>query len=325
MTENISIDRALEIINQSILDLNFNNEPKSLFEPISYMLSLGGKRVRPALVLLSYNLYKDNVEFTIPAALGVEVFHNFTLLHDDLMDRADLRRGGKSVHIKWNDNTAILSGDAMLIESYKQIGKIESKYLSECLNIFSTFATGICCGQQLDMEFEKRNDVSIDEYLNMIKLKTAVLLGGALEIGAVLSGAPDEDCKNLYDFGVNIGMAFQLMDDILDVYGDSKTFGKKIGGDILCNKKTFLLLSALNDTNVRDELTDWLGRADYNENDKISSVTNIYNKANVKSLAEKLQDDYYQKAIASLNKVNVSNERKKVLMQLAKMLKNRNT
>ena len=218
----------LNKINDEVNSLKFEGNPKSLFEPIDYILELGGKRVRPVLAVMAYNLYKDDIEKSIPIALGIEIFHNFTLLHDDLMDRADKRRGKPTVHIKWDDNTAVLSGDAMLIESYKEIAKTDQAHLKEVLSLFSTTATEICCGQQLDMEFEKRLDVSIAEYLEMIRLKTAVLLGCALKCGAIAAGAGAEDAEALYNFGINIGLAFQLMDDLLDVYGDPATFGKPV-------------------------------------------------------------------------------------------------
>lgn len=274
---------------------------------------------------MACNLYKDDVSPAIPIALGIEIFHNFTLLHDDLMDRADVRRGKPTVHIKWNDNTAVLSGDAMLIEAYKEIAKADSKHLKLILDLFSDTATEICCGQQLDMEFEQRMDVSIPEYIEMIRLKTAVLLGCALKEGAVVADAPQADANNLYNFGINIGLAFQLKDDLLDVYGDPESFGKKIGGDILCNKKTYLLINALSDASTKEDLTAWINRTEYDEAEKIKAVTAIYNKLDLKKKSENLITDYYQKAINDLDQVNVKKERKEILYNLANDLMFRNS
>lgn len=324
MTPIYSFDYILNVINNEIKGLKYPYNPKSLFDPITYILSIGGKRVRPALALMSYNLYKEDVEKALPIALGIELFHNFTLLHDDLMDRADVRRGKPTVHIKWSDNAAVLSGDAMLIEAYKEINKIDSEYLQEILTHFSKMATEICCGQQLDMEFEQRSDVTIPEYLEMIRLKTAVLLGCALKEGAVLANASVSDIDNLYDFGINIGLAFQLKDDLLDVYGDPETFGKKIGGDILCNKKTFLLISALTDNSVNQELNRWINAKEFDNNEKIKAVTDIYNKLNLKQRSEELIADYYKKAIQNLEKINVDKTRKETLYNLAEYLITRN-
>ena len=231
----------LEKINSHIADLRFVRSPKGLYDPITYVLSMGGKRIRPVLMLMAYNLYKENVEPAFSSATGIEVYHNYTLLHDDLMDRADVRRGKATVHKVWDDNTAILSGDAMLVLAYQYMADCPSEYLKQVMDIFSLTALEICEGQQMDMEFERRSDVREEEYIEMIRLKTAVLLAAGLKIGAILGGASSEDAEKLYDFGVQIGIAFQLQDDLLDVYGDSAVFGKKIGGDILCNKKTYML------------------------------------------------------------------------------------
>lgn len=320
-----SFDEVLNIVNDNIKSINYTQAPHTLFDPIGYILSLGGKRVRPALALMACNLYKDEVEDAIPVAMGIEVFHNFTLLHDDLMDRADVRRGKPTVHIKWSDNTAVLSGDAMLIEAYKEICKVKPEHLLPILNLFSATATEICCGQQLDMEFEQRMDVGTSEYIEMIRLKTAVLLACALKEGAMVADADEADTNNLYDFGINIGLAFQLKDDLLDVYGDPETFGKRIGGDILCNKKTFLLINALADQSTRSELTEWIEKKHYDEDEKIKAVTQIYNKLNLKQKSEKLINEYYEKSLACLSKVKVTEDRKKVLFELAESLNSRNT
>ncbi|NDW10348.1 polyprenyl synthetase family protein [Dysgonomonas sp. 520] len=320
-----NFNEILEILNKQIENIEFNEKPQSLFEPISYILALGGKRVRPALALMAYNLYKDNLAEVQPIAAAIEIFHNFTLLHDDLMDRADMRRGKDAVHIKWNDNAAILSGDEMLIEAYKELAKTRKDVLSPVLDLFSKTATEVCCGQQYDMEFEKRMDVTVDEYLEMIRLKTAVLLGCALKEGAMIAGASDQDADALYDFGINIGLAFQLKDDLLDVYGDPATFGKKIGGDILCNKKTYLFINALQDEESYKKLTPWLEKTDFAEAEKIKAVTEIYNQLNLKEKSEKLIQEYYKKGVSSLNKVSVGEEQKAELYKFAENLMFRNS
>ncbi|WP_108821733.1 polyprenyl synthetase family protein [Dysgonomonas sp. Marseille-P4361] len=312
-----TFEEVLDIVNATIETIKFETKPESLFEPISYILSLGGKRVRPALSLMSYNLYKDDLTRIMPIALAIEIFHNFTLLHDDLMDKADMRRGKPTVHIKWDDNTAVLSGDAMLIEAYREIAKTETQFLPQALELFTTTATEICCGQQYDMEFEQRMDVTIPEYIEMIRLKTAVLLGCALKEGAIIAGASKEDGDYLYDFGINVGLGFQLKDDLLDVYGNSETFGKKIGGDILCNKKTFLLINALSDPSTKDELTMWMNKENVVEEEKIKAVTDIYNRLDLKEKSEKLINDYCNKAMDCLDKVSVAKERKEELHKLA--------
>lgn len=317
-----SFDEVLNIINKNVENLKFDEKPRTLFEPIEYILSLGGKRVRPALALMSYNMYKNDVERMLPVGLAIEIFHNFTLLHDDLMDKADMRRGKETVHIKWNNNVAVLSGDAMLIEAYKEITKTDTSRLSEVTHLFSKTATEICCGQQFDMEFEERMDVTIDEYIEMIRLKTAVLLACALKEGGIVAGASSEDCNSLYDFGINIGLAFQLVDDLLDVYGNPETFGKKIGGDILCNKKTFLFINALQ-SERRDDLIYWINKTEFDPQEKIKAVTEIYDSLGLKEISEKLISDYYHKGMLFLDKVNVAKSNKKELIMLAGSLSSR--
>lgn len=313
------------LVNSSLEQLNWEKEPQGLYAPIAYTLSLGGKRVRPALTLMACNLYTDELDKAIRPALAIEVFHNFTLLHDDIMDKATLRRGKPTVHLKWNDNTAILSGDVMQIAAYILISEAPAPVLKPVLNLFSRTAVEICEGQQYDMEFEQRDDVSTDEYLEMIRLKTAVLLGCALKTGALIGGADQEDADNLYAFGEQIGIAFQLMDDILDVYGDEKTFGKKIGGDILSNKKTYLLLQAIRlaEGATARQLADLLNGSVSGSQDKIRQVTAIYDKLGVRKIAEDAMDVYYQRALSHLDLVKVENSRKEVLNQLARNLMNR--
>ncbi len=316
-----TFDEILHKVNTEIAAINYEGyQPSLLFEPISYILGLGGKRVRPALALMSCNLYSDEVSRALPIAKGIEIFHNFTLLHDDLMDRADIRRGQPTVHKKWTDNVAILSGDAMLIEAYKEIAKVEGKYLKVILDQFSIMATDICRGQQYDMDFEKRMDVTVEEYIEMIRLKTAVLLGCALKEGAIICDAPETDLSNLYEFGINLGLAFQLKDDLLDVYGDEASFGKRIGGDILCNKKTYLLISALSKDESREELISWINKSEFDENEKIEAVRAIYSKLRLKEQSENLIQEYYLKSIKHLDEVKVLKERKKALYLLAENL-----
>ena len=318
----LSFKEIQEKIEREIGQLEFDCPPKSLYEPITYILSLGGKRIRPALVLMAYNLYREDVEKAIRPAIGLEVFHNFTLLHDDLMDQADKRRNKPTVHKVWNANTAILSGDAMLIAAYQLIGETAPEHLKEVLDLFTRTALEICGGQQYDMEFESRMDVSEEEYLEMIRLKTAVLLACSLKTGAILGGASREDAENLYRFGINIGLAFQLQDDLLDVYGDTKTFGKNIGGDILCNKKTFLLINALRraEGEQRAQLEHWIARKDFDAAEKIAAVTNIYNVLGLKELSEAKMQTYYAEGMKNLAALSVSEERLAVVKEVTSRL-----
>lgn len=316
-----------QLFSKELAQLNWSKEPRGLYEPIGYVLSLGGKRIRPALTLMACNLFSDDVQPAINTALGLEIFHNFTLLHDDIMDRADVRRGKPTVHKKWNDNTAILSGDVMQIAAYQFIAKTPTEYLKPVLDLFSQTAAEICEGQQLDVDFENRDNVKAEEYLEMIRLKTAVLLGCALKSGALMGGAGEEDAQLLYDFGINIGLAFQLKDDLLDVYGEESTFGKKIGGDILCNKKTYLLIHALKLAKGDDalELQNWLESGDENLSDqKILAITLLYNKLGVKLICEEKMHVFYTKAIANLEKVSVLENKKQELRKLANKLMFRN-
>ena len=239
-----TITELTEKINRHFEELKFTRQPQGLYAPVSYVLSIGGKRIRPLLMLMAYNLYREDVEHIFPQATGIEVYHNYTLLHDDLMDKADRRRGKPTVHKVWNENTAILSGDAMLVLAYQFMAQCPPECLKEVMDLFSQTALEICEGQQLDMDFETRKDVTEAEYMEMIRLKTSVLLSCSLKMGALLAGASPEDAGHLYDFGIHLGLAFQLKDDLLDVYGNPEVFGKNIGGDILCNKKTYLLIKA---------------------------------------------------------------------------------
>lgn len=318
-------------INKAIESLDWNKEPKGLYEPIAYTMASGGKRLRPTLALvaaeavLNGGLLNGNVlEDVLPAALALEVFHNFTLLHDDVMDKAPLRRGRETVHVKWNDNTAILSGDQMLIEAYKLIAQVPNDKVGGVLNLFNEMATGVCEGQQYDVDFEHMNSVSIDDYLMMIEKKTSVLLAYAMKIGGYIAGATPAQQEALYQYGLHIGIAFQIQDDILDVYGDPKTFGKAIGGDICSNKKTILLLTALEtaDAESKAELLQWMMSAD-NDESKIAGVTALYDRLNVRGECEAVMEEHTALALAQLDKLpgNAATEK---LRKLAERLAVRN-
>jgi geranylgeranyl diphosphate synthase type II len=317
-----SIEQLQFIINKAIADTKYTSEPAELYEPISYLMQLGGKRMRPVLVLISTELFGGNVLKALDAAIGIELFHNFTLMHDDIMDKAPLRRGNPTVHVKWNESAAILSGDVMFVEAYKLMIKVEDSILRKVLDIFSDTASGVCQGQQADMNFEKRDDVGLEEYIEMIRLKTAVLLAGSMQIGAIIGGAEQEQADLLYEFGENLGLAFQLQDDILDVYGDPEKFGKQVGGDILADKKTFLLIKArelaIGETAL--ELDRWLNHSDFLPENKVNAITSIYNSIGVRKLAEAEMENYVLKALNALDKIAVDNTRKELLRGFAEHL-----
>ena len=317
--------QLLDKINAYLEQMPYMRPPKGLYEPIAYELSLGGKRIRPVLMLMAYNIYKEDVERILPQAAGLETYHNHTLLHDDVMDKADMRRNKPTVHNVWNENTAILSGDAMLILAYRLMAEGLTDKLAEVMHIFTETTMEICEGQQWDMEFESRMDVKVDEYIEMIRLKTSVLLAAALKIGACLAGASTEEAQKLYDFGVKMGLAFQLQDDWLDVYGDPKVFGKNIGGDILCNKKTYMLITALElaDASQREELERWLNAMDYVPAEKISAVTAIYNNIGIGKRCEEMVETYYSDGLAVLESISIPEERKQALKDFACSLMNR--
>ncbi|HLN72670.1 MAG: polyprenyl synthetase family protein [Methylococcaceae bacterium] len=300
-------------------------EPRNLYEPIAYTLDMGGKRLRPVMVLLACNLFTDQINKAYPAALAIEVFHNFTLLHDDIMDQADVRRNCPTVHKKYNPNIAILSGDAMSIMAYNYLLRSESQNLAGMFHLFSQTALEVCEGQQLDMDFETRTDVSIDEYLKMIRLKTAVLLACSLKMGALSTNAKDEIANLLYSFGINLGIAFQLQDDLMDVFGDQKTFGKMIGNDIVSNKKTFLLLKALelSQGDTKDELLEWTGKKEFNSDEKIKSVKDIYNKLDISNITSANIESYYQSALNTVDQMDLPLPAKAVLRDLALMIMQR--
>lgn len=317
-------DQIYQQVNQYIESLTYPQQPEGLYAPIQYVLSLGGKRIRPVLMLMAYNLYKDNPQEIMANAVALETYHNFTLLHDDLMDRADMRRGNPTVHKKWDDNTAILSGDAMLILAYKLFTENQQSNpnLLKAMHTFNEATLGICDGQQYDVEFESRNDVREEEYMEMIRLKTSLLLACALKIGAELAGADEEDADNLYKFGEKMGLAFQLQDDLLDVYGDPAVFGKKIGGDILCNKKTFMLINAINlaKDEQKTELTDWINRIEFDPQEKIKAVTEIYNQVGIRQICLDKIEALFEESLLYLQKVKTEESKKTELVNFAHRL-----
>ncbi len=317
-----SIKEIQEDFEKYIQGLDYSHDPDNLYAPVRYVLSAGGKRLRPTLLIAAYNMYSDNVSSVWPAAAGMEIFHNFTLLHDDLMDNADMRRGRPTVHTKWNANTAILSGDGMLVLAYCYLTQMGGPMLRQVLDLANETFIGIMDGQQNDMDFEQRSDVTEEEYIEMIRLKTSVLLAACLKMGAILGGASDSDAQLMYRLGEKIGLAFQLQDDYLDVYGDPRTFGKKIGGDILCNKKTYLYINACRLANESQsaELARW---AAYDGNDpesKISAVRAIYDQTGVPQMSERLIAELFDEGMTMLDQVSVPSERKEILRQYAHSL-----
>ena len=317
----------LNIVNNALASLPYERQPQSLYDPVKYVLSLGGKRIRPVLMLLGYQLYRDDIELIIPQALGLETYHNYTLLHDDLMDNADVRRGHPTVHRKWDPNTAILSGDSMLVLAYQRMADCPADKMPKVINLFTETALEIGEGQQYDMDFETRQDVTEDEYIEMIRLKTSVLLACALKIGAIMADAPQEDAELLYKVGEQAGLAFQLQDDLLDVYGDPKVFGKAIGGDITCNKKTYMLINAYlraNDTQ-RKELEHWCNLKEFNREEKIAAVTAIYDQLGIRKLAEEKISQFFNASQQYLQQVNLPQEKKQPLIDYIAQMMHRNS
>jgi geranylgeranyl diphosphate synthase type II len=311
------------LIERELSGIDFPDTPENLYDPLKYFLKLGGKRLRPVLTLLASEMYGNPRETSIHAALAVEVFHNFTLIHDDIMDQAPLRRNKETIQVKWNSNIAILSGDVLFVKAYQLLVQQEERHLKELIDVFNRTAIEVCEGQQLDMDFENRTNVTVDEYIEMIRLKTSVLLGCALEFGAIIADAPEEDRNNLYQFGQNIGIAFQIQDDILDLYADPEKFGKQVGGDVLADKKTLLNLKALelSDSSSRAQLADLK-----NEIDSIKKVTStrlIYDNLKVKSVCEEIMQSYYNKAILHLDQINIKETSKLNLKNLASFLMTR--
>ncbi len=312
-------------LGEAIENEPFGQHPKELYEPIRYILKLGGKRLRPMLALLAYQLGKDDWESILKPAMAVEVFHNFTLMHDDIMDEAPIRRGQPTVHKRWDENIAILSGDAMLVKAYDLLLDVEPKLLPAIIHMFNKCAVEVCEGQQIDMNFERRSDVTVEEYLEMIRLKTAVLLGMSLRLGGTLAGLPQKDTELLCTFGEKIGVGFQLKDDLLDVFSDKKKFGKQVGGDIIANKKTFLLINALKiaEGETARILTDWIAKKDFDKEQKVKAVTAIYEQLAIRQLTDKVIQDYFDQGYQALASIDIPDSRKAPLKEFADYLYHR--
>jgi geranylgeranyl diphosphate synthase type II len=321
-----TLSEAQNLIENHIRTLSIPDTPPELYEPVKYVLSMGGKRIRPALVILACDMFSGAVESALLPAIAVEIFHNFTLLHDDIMDRSELRRGHPTVHIKYSENVAILSGDVMSILASRLINQSPGVILNVVHDVFTLTAMQVCEGQQIDMNFEGRLTVSEEEYLNMICLKTAVLMAASLKIGAILGGASEKDSEDLYSFGKHLGMAFQLQDDLLDTYGDPGLMGKKLGTDIVGNKKTFLMIKALEKGSSAQvkELKEWLTRTEFDHNEKIRSVTAIFDSLHIREVTEERIGEYYSLALSNLEKLNRPEERKSELYQFASWMMKRN-
>ena len=317
-------NEILELFESALAQLSVPEEPKLLYTPIIYSMSGGGKRLRPVLLLITAEAFGGSIEESMPAALAVEIFHNFTLLHDDIMDNADVRRGKPSVYAKWGANVALLSGDAMLITAYKSLAKVASERLPRVMNIFSDMALEVCEGQQYDMDFETMSKVSVEEYMQMIERKTSALLSGSAMIGATMAGASDDDIKKIYRFATELGLAFQLQDDVLDSFGDT-ALGKKIGGDILEGKKTFLMVQALNRASAeeREVLTTTHLRKDISNEEKITIVKSLYEKLDVKRVAEQQIELRFERALAVLDTLSIAGKRTESLVEFARNLMGR--
>jgi geranylgeranyl diphosphate synthase type II len=320
-----SIQQYQQFVLEYLKSEQHDKEPRNLYEPVTYILGLGGKRIRPVLTLMSAEIFDASYKEALPAALAVEVFHNFSLIHDDIMDNAPLRRGKVTVHEKWNHNIGILSGDAMLVMAYKELAKCKPEHLQALLNLFNQTAIGVCEGQQLDMNFETMNEVSIDSYVKMITLKTAVLLGCSLQMGAIIAGSNLETQEHIYNFGKEIGIAFQLKDDILDVYGNIDKVGKQSGGDIISNKKTFLLLKSLELANPsqRKELDSWIAKTDFDKSEKVNAVKSIYNQLGIFELSEAEVNRHYESALKNLEWITCDASKKADLLHFAEALMGR--
>ena len=318
-------EEVRDLINDFIENLKFEREPRELYAPIRYTLSQSGKRVRPVLFVMAYNMYKERVEEALYPAVAMETYHNYTLIHDDVMDRATIRRGKPTVCAKWGDTAAILSGDTMLVLAYEFFSHVPAEKLPSMLALFTETAKQIGDGQQYDLDFENRDNVAEEEYLEMIRLKTSVLLAASLKLGGMLAGASETDLENLYAYGETMGVAFQLQDDMLDVYADQSLFGKKIGGDICCNKKTFLLITAMNLASEKQlaEMKEWMSREQYDADEKIAFFTNIYNELGVKEICEKRIEALFAKCDEYINNISVSEEKKMNLKSFANSILNR--
>lgn len=320
----LDLKAAIQLVGKTVQETSYKGSPNELYDPINYIMGLGGKRLRPVLAVLGYQAFNNEPEKALPLAKAIELFHNFTLVHDDIMDDAPLRRGQATVHEKWNDSIAILAGDAMLIKVYDHF--LEGGYvnLAELLRVFNKTAIEVCEGQQMDMNFETRSDVSVEDYIEMIRLKTSVLVGGALQLGALAAGASKEKAQLIYDFGVNIGLAFQLKDDYLDCFGDPEKFGKQVGGDIISNKKTFMMLKAL-EKDASGKLAAWLTKSSFDKEEKVEAVKAIYLSEGIDQLAFDEMDKFNQKGLSALEALNLSKEQQLPLAQFAQVLMERTT
>lgn len=323
----LTLEEYQKIIKEKIESQVFDDQPSELYDPIDYTLKLGGKRLRPTLTLLACDIFNGNISDSINAALGLETFHNFTLLHDDIMDNAPIRRGKPTVYIKWDANRAILSGDTMMVLAYDYLLNSPKDLLYDLFKVFNKVGKEVCEGQQFDMNFETAGTVSIDDYLNMIKLKTAVLIGGSLKVGAIIARASTEEASLIYDFGESIGMAFQLQDDLLDAFGDTSVFGKLTGGDIRTNKKTYLYLKALEVANEEDQsrLIKLYSIQDEGNQEKVDEVLAIFNKYNINKLTRDLMETYYNQAVVFLKQINLTVDKENVLIGLADTLMKRDS
>jgi geranylgeranyl diphosphate synthase, type II len=320
-----TIQDCQKLINKRLASLFLPEIPANLYDPVRYMINLGGKRIRPSLVLMGCNLFVDTIEDAVNPAIAVELFHNFTLMHDDIMDRSDIRRNKPTVHKKWNENIGILSGDAMLIKAYEFLIRCPAERIHEIVAVFNATALEVCEGQQYDMDFESVPAVTIKEYLHMIELKTAVLLAASLKIGALVAGSPGDDADRLYEFGKNLGIAFQLQDDLLDVYGSPERFGKQTGNDILANKKTFLLLTAINLARGKmlQQLKQWMEKKDFDRAEKIRAFIAIFDELKIREITQAEITSFYERAYLSLNEVRCDASRKQPLFQFIKSMRER--
>jgi len=321
----ITLDEAQEIISKEFEKIRFTTDPIELYQPIDYILSVGGKRIRPMLTLIACSMFEQDFAKALPTAVGLEMFHNFTLIHDDIMDNANVRRNRQTVHKKWNYNVGILSGDAMCIKAYEQVMRCPAEVFTDVFWIFNRTAIQVCEGQQFDMNFENRNDVSVADYMNMIELKTAVLIAACLQIGALIGGASKKDSETLYEYGKQVGIAFQLQDDLLDVYADEKLLGKEIGKDIISNKKTYLLISALQAAKGERlaSLNQWLSLKEFNPQEKVDAIRLIYDELNIRSLCKSAIKECFEKAEKLLVSLSVQDNLKKELRRFAETIKER--
>ncbi|MDD6777766.1 MAG: polyprenyl synthetase family protein [Bacteroidales bacterium] len=322
----LRFEEYVKVASQAIAAIQYPKAPAALYEPIAYTMALGGKRLRPVLALMACDAFCGDYSRAINQAVGIELYHNFTLLHDDVMDKADVRRGKPTVHVRWNDNVAILSGDAMLTMAGQRVAEADSAHIKAAMELFNRTAMEVYEGQQYDMDFENRNDVTEEEYIAMIRLKTSVLLGCACKMGAIMADADAKDADRIYQYGVDLGVAFQLQDDWLDVYGDPATFGKEIGGDIMNNKKTFMLINAMNRATGadREELTHWLAAENPAREEKVAAVTAIYTRLGISELATEAMNRYNDRALQVLDSINISEEARQQFRDFANMLMHRN-